>query len=241
MFRPTMRCKDGAIGGGGRTVWAHGFICPTPVPRMTTAAPPAPAASGPPDVPSIPAHALGYRALKLWQRALDLATDAHRLARAFPDDAQLTLAADLRRSAAAVPAGIAASALALDRGDQHRAIQTTAVALARTETVVALAERVGLLAPADATTLLFTAGDVNRLLRGYHRAVTARTARVPELHAPPALAIAERPAETPAAAPAAAALAAPAAPTALATEPPGATPPSMRATRRRAPASPPAG
>jgi four helix bundle protein len=125
--------------------------------------------------PSIPPHALGYRALKLWQRALDLAADAHRLARAFPDAEQPALAAELRRSAASVPAAIAASALALDAADQHRALQSTTAALARLETLAALAERLGALESAAASALLFTAGDVNRLLRGFVRSVAART------------------------------------------------------------------
>lgn len=132
-----------------------------------------------PAAPALPSHVLGYRALKLWQRALDLAADAHRLAHAFPEADQAALAADLRRAAVGVPAAIAASSMAFDRADQHRALQAAAAALARLETTAALAERLGVLAAGDATAFLFTSGDVTRLLRGLTRSIVARTA-VPE-------------------------------------------------------------
>lgn len=180
----------------------------------TTAAPP------PAPTPTVsPAGVLGYRALKLWQRALDLAADAHRLAHAFPDADQPALATDLRRAAAAVPSAVAASSLALDPADQQRALQSATAALARLETLAALAERLGSLNSGDASALLFTSGDVNRLLRGFVRAVSARTRLEQASAAAPARQVAE---PTPA----------PAQPPAPTAAP---TPPSMRARTRRRP------
>lgn len=216
---------------------------PWPRPLSTTQTPPAMSTavtpSSPPATPALPAalpaHVLGYRALKLWQRALDLATDAHRLAHAFPDADQPVLATDFRRSAASVPAAIAASSLALDRADQQRALQTATVALARLETLAALAERLGVLSSGDTTAFLFTSGDVTRLLRGLTRSISARTAAQHERDSDAQLPV-QHVAEP---APAAVAPSTPAKLDALT-----APPPSMRATTRRRstarPAAPPA-
>lgn len=151
--------------------------------------------------PALPPHVLGYRALKLWQRALDLAADAHRLAHGFAESDQLALAADLRRAAAGVPAAVAASAMALDRVDQQRALQGATAALARLETLAALAERLEVLSAPEATALLFTSGDVTRLLRGLTRSVAARgagavSARAAVAEAAPAPAPVQRVAES---------------------------------------------
>jgi hypothetical protein len=180
----------------------------------------------PPDALGVPPHALGYHALKLWQRGLDLAADAHRLARAFPDADQPALAADLRPRGRERPGhdrrrrpGLRRTRPAA-RPARHRRRPRPF------ETLAALAERLGVLSTADATALLFTAGDVNRLLRGFVRSVSARTA-APSRTAPDtaptpattsALAVAERPASAQASAP---------------TSAPTSAPPSMRGRRRR--------
>ncbi len=125
--------------------------------------------TGPP-APPAPATA-GYRALRVWQRALDLAVDAAPLARTLAEQGLGGLGADLLRAATAVPAHIAAGSTAAARTDHQRALGAALAAVARFETLVAAADR---LAPADAarcTALLAGTADVTRLLRAFTRAV----------------------------------------------------------------------
>jgi four helix bundle protein len=132
---------------------------------------PAPARprSGPPGPPA-PAAA-GYRALRVWQRALDLAVDAAPLARTLTEHGLGALGADLFRAATAVPAHIAAGSTAAARTDHQRALGAALAAVARFETLVAAADR---LAPGEAArcaALLAGTADVTRLLRAFTRAV----------------------------------------------------------------------
>lgn len=122
----------------------------------------------------LPAHAVGYRALKLWQRALDVAADVHLLTRTFPDGEQDGLGGELRRAAASVPAAVAAGSLAGDRADHQRALQSAVAAVARVETLAALAERLGLVGTREVVDVLAGTGDVTRLLRGLTRFLAAR-------------------------------------------------------------------
>ncbi len=121
---------------------------------------------------SAPATAPGYRALKVWQRALDLAAEAHRVARGLPKAEQDGFAADLRRLASAVPAHVAAGSAPYDRVEYRRALVQAQGELARVETTVLLGARLGLVSERDTTTLLAHATDVGRLLRGLARSVT---------------------------------------------------------------------
>ena len=131
-------------------------------------------AAAPFSAAGLPAHAAGYRALKLWQRALDVAADVHRLSRTFPAGEQDGLGGELRRAAAAVPAAVAAGSLAADRVDHQRALQTAVAAVARVETLVALAERLEFVTTRDAIGVLSGSADVTRLLRGLARFLVTR-------------------------------------------------------------------
>ncbi len=129
---------------------------------------------------ALPRAAAGYRILRAWQRALDVAAHAHRLARRLPED-ERSLADDLRRAGAAVPAGIAAGNLSFDRAEHRRALVAAQAALARVETLALLAERLALLPPPDVAALLADSADALRLARGL-----ARVAGVPSVVSEPA-------------------------------------------------------
>lgn len=120
---------------------------------------------------TLPRAAAGYRILRAWQRALDVAAHAHRLAHAMPASEQNTLAADLRRAGAAVPTHVAAGNLAYDRGEYRRALLAAQTALARVETLALLAERLALVPSTDVAALLATSADTLRLVRALARAV----------------------------------------------------------------------
>ncbi|HEY0779432.1 MAG TPA: four helix bundle protein [Gemmatirosa sp.] len=118
-----------------------------------------------------PTPAAGYRLLRAWQRALDVAAHAHRLAHTFPTPEHATLAADLRRAGASVPAQIAAGNLAYDRAEHRRALLAAQTALAHVETLALLAERLGAAPATDVASLLAEAADTLRLVRGLARVV----------------------------------------------------------------------
>ena len=138
---------------------------------------PTDADSGPTRPPSAPAA--GYRGLRVWQRALDLAVDAAPLARTLAAEGHGGLANDLFRAGTAVPAHIAAGSVAATRADHQRALGGAMAAVARFETLVAAAERLAPRTGAGCTALLVGTGEVTRLLRAFARAIGGTRASAP--------------------------------------------------------------
>ena len=128
---------------------------------IESASEPAPAAQQP----------SGYKGLKVWQRAMELAAAVHAAAAALPGAEQDALAADLRRSAVQVPAYIAAGNSLFQRADYVQYLSSAHGALARLETLLMLAERVSLVPSATVAPLLGRAGQVGMLLRALARAL----------------------------------------------------------------------
>ena len=130
----------------------------------------------PTDADSLPprpasASAAGYRSLRVWQRALDLAVDAAPLARTLAAEGLGGLANDLVRAGTAVPAHIAAGSVAATRADHQRALGSAMAAVARFETLVVAAERLAPQTGSGCAALLVGTGEVTRLLRAFARAI----------------------------------------------------------------------
>lgn len=148
-------------------------LLPDLIARPATRGPTHPPARSPVVTGPLPRAAAGYRILRAWQRALDVAARAHRLAAALPAADAATLGADLRRAGAAVPAHIAAGNLAYDPGEHRRSLGAAQSALARVETLALLAEALALLTPTDVAALLADSADTLRLVRGLARVAGA--------------------------------------------------------------------
>ena len=70
--------------------------------------------------------AYGFRELVVWQRAMDLAIEVHRLSKQLPSDERFGLTLQMRRAAASVSANIAEG-----RGRDHRAEYLRFLSIAR--------------------------------------------------------------------------------------------------------------
>ena len=84
-----------------------------------------------------------YRDLRVWQDSMTLATECYRLTRSFPKEETFGLSAQIRRSAASIPANIAEGH---GRENTQSFIQYLRIAqgsLKELETPLFLAERVG--------------------------------------------------------------------------------------------------
>lgn len=153
-----------------------------PAPSSQTVAEPAPAAVAPapvavasPDTPIIPAaQPSGYRGLKVWQRAMDLAAAVYRVARGMPDE---VLAGELWGAAIAIPANIAAGNSLYVRADYVELLSTAHGKVARLECLLHAADRIGALPGTDTAALLASAADVGRMLRGLARALQPGAAK----------------------------------------------------------------
>lgn len=130
-------------------------------------------ATEPPVAAPAPAAAppqYGYRGLKVWQRAMDLATAMFAVTRGIKDQDDV-LSAELRRAAIAIPAHIATGNSLYQRADYVEHLSTAHGQVARVECLLQIAERLNFLPTQDTAPLQSLAADVGRMLRGLARAL----------------------------------------------------------------------
>jgi four helix bundle protein len=113
----------------------------------------------------------GYRGLRVWQRAIDLAAGVYALTAAFPADAHEALAVPLRRAAAAVPAGIAEGNVRYSAREYTHYLAQSLGTLAEVETLLHLAVRLELANEALTAPLTSQCTDIGRMLRALNRSV----------------------------------------------------------------------
>jgi four helix bundle protein len=146
-----------------------------------------------------PPQPSGYKGLKVWQRAMDLAVVVHQLARTLPKAEHDTLGAELRRLAVQIPSFIAAGNSLFQRTEYVQYLSAAHGTIARLESTLLLVERLGYVPAKDVAALGSHAGDVGRMVRALSRALqppstppgaTGTPAR-PTRRTPPAPATAE--------------------------------------------------
>ena len=106
-----------------------------------------------------------YRDLRVWQDSMTLAETAYRVTRAFPKEEMFGLTAQIRRSAASIPANIAEGH---GRENTQSFIQYLRIAqgsLKELETHPLLAERVGLVGKTEIEEPLRVCEAVGKMVR----------------------------------------------------------------------------
>jgi four helix bundle protein len=122
----------------------------------------------------------GYRDLKVWQKAMDLAEDVYRLSRQLPREEQYRLTSQLLRAVASVPANIAEGYQRGTRKDYAHFIAIARGSLAETETFIMLAGRAGFIPDAKAKTILDQADEVSRMLYSLRQRLASKSQPTPD-------------------------------------------------------------
>ena len=150
-------------------------------PRKPAPSTPAPAVvAEPTPVPVAPTPTTpitGYRGLKVWQRATDLAAAVFHVSHIMADD---VLAEELWRTALSIPASIAAGNSLYVRAEYVAQLSAAHGAIARLECLLHLADRISALTGTDTAPLLASASDVGKMLRGLARALQPKEAAAEE-------------------------------------------------------------
>jgi four helix bundle protein len=144
----------------------------TPAPAVVAEPTPAPVAPTP-----APSAISGYRGLKVWQRATDLAAAVFHVSHIMADD---VLAEELWRTALSIPASIAAGNSLYVRAEYVAQLSAAHGAVARLECLLHLADRISGLSGTDTAPLLASASDVGKMLRGLARALQPKEAAAAE-------------------------------------------------------------
>lgn len=116
----------------------------------------------------------GYRDLTVWQVAMDLVVESHRVADSLPPSQRFALSPQIRRAAISVPANIAEGYGRVHRGDYIRHLSIARGSARELETHLEIVTRLGYASSEAHERSVMLADRVSRLLLGMTRRMGAR-------------------------------------------------------------------
>jgi four helix bundle protein len=120
---------------------------------------------------------VSYRDLKVWQKAMDLTVSCYKATQTFPADERFGLTAQIRRSAVSVASNIAEGYGRDSDGSFVQFLRVSQGSLKELETQVIVSERIGALSSSSAQSLLSSADEIGRMLRGLINSLNNRSAQ----------------------------------------------------------------
>ena len=102
--------------------------------------------------------------LLVWQKAVELVLEVHRLAQVFPDQERFVLTQQLHRAALSVPTNIAEGHGRVHRGDYLHHVSIARGSLMEVQTLLVVAGRLGYVEAADLTAAHELIDHVGRML-----------------------------------------------------------------------------
>ncbi len=114
-----------------------------------------------------------HRDLKVWQKGMDLAQEAYRLAKMLPKAEEYRLTGQWLRAAASVPANIAEGHARGTRKDYANYVNIARGSLAEAETFLLLMVRTGLFDQGQAATALALIDELGRMLTVLRQRLTS--------------------------------------------------------------------
>jgi four helix bundle protein len=116
-----------------------------------------------------------HRDLLVWRKAMSLAAEAYRLAKALPRSEEYRLTSQLLRAAASVPSNIAEGHARGTRKDYAHFVSIARGSLAETETILLLLVEVELVTNAHVQAALALCDEIGRMLNRLHARLAARS------------------------------------------------------------------
>ena len=107
-----------------------------------------------------------YQDLLVWQKAMDLAVDFHKLTRRFPREEQFALSAQLRRAGISVPSNIADGHGRKTTRDYIHFLSIARGSINEAETQLTLAQRFDYISPSLLSGSLEKTAEIGRMLNG---------------------------------------------------------------------------
>jgi four helix bundle protein len=116
----------------------------------------------------------GFRGLKVWQMAMEMAADVYRLTARFPKHELYGLSSQLRRAAVSVPSNSAEGNKRESTKEYLHHVSIAAGSLAELETQLLLALKFEYSDPTATDPLLLRAAELGRMLVGLPRSLRAK-------------------------------------------------------------------
>ena len=105
-----------------------------------------------------------HKDLILWQKAMSLATDVHRLTIALPRHEAFGLSSQLRRAAVSIPSNVAEGAARRTTREFLHFLHVARGSFAEFETQLQLSRNIGYVSDTSLTPILTSVNEVGRLL-----------------------------------------------------------------------------
>lgn len=113
----------------------------------------------------------GYRDLKVWQSAMQLAEETYRLSQSFPKHEIYGLTGQIRRSAISVPSNIAEGHGRNSPKEFQHFLGIALGSLAELETQLLLAVRLGYMEKAESQQALQFADETGKMIKGLQKSL----------------------------------------------------------------------
>ena len=114
----------------------------------------------------------GYRDLKVWQVAMQLATEVYRLSAEFPKHETYGLASQIQRSAVSVTSNIAEGHGRNSNKEFHHFLGIALGSLSELETQLILAQKLGYLTEEIISPALQVSSEIGKMLKGLQKSLT---------------------------------------------------------------------
>ncbi|HEU6451023.1 MAG TPA: four helix bundle protein [Gemmatimonadaceae bacterium] len=124
----------------------------------------------------------GYRALKVWQRAMDLTLASYGVVARLPEVEKYDLGSQIRRSAVSVPANIAEGYARDHLGESLHHLAIAAGSLAELQTLLLITLRLGYIDGKQSALPLSLAMETERMLHRFRNVLRGRRDRHAPLH-----------------------------------------------------------
>ena len=115
----------------------------------------------------------GYRELKVWRLAMELAEDIYRLSAKFPKHEIYGLGSQIQRSAVSVPSNIAEGQARNSNKEFNHFLGIARGSLAELETQIMLAQRLDYLNAEKANPALEKAEEIGKMLKGLQKSIAS--------------------------------------------------------------------
>ena len=115
----------------------------------------------------------GYRDLKVWQSATQLAEETYRLSQSFPNHEIYGLTSQLRRATVSIPSNIAEGHGRNSPKEFYHFLGIALGSLAELETQLLLAKRLKYLEADQITAVLKTTDEITKMLKGLQKSLSS--------------------------------------------------------------------
>ncbi len=113
----------------------------------------------------------GYRDLKVWQSAMQLAEEIYRLSAKFPKYETYGLASQIQRSAVSLPSNIAEGQGRNSKKEFHHFLGIALGSLFELETQLHLAQRLNYLTEEEIDPLLKISDEIGKMIKGLQKSL----------------------------------------------------------------------